>query len=404
MKFRTCVDCGQYKYIESNGLCRDCYNNQKPSYSYTYTDMEKRPSLAGSTNQLSVGERGSGKTVANKLEICELAENTNSNVYIVDGTGQYQKLIDKLGGTAQELSHYDCLNLMRIEPSTNNNGSLATKVGAVVDIIMRCYDISGLNMTPMKHKILAESVETTYRENGIKGHPSTYTKTSPTITDLIKTIDKMSSNAGKYLNPSGRDIKRIEKTLKHLSLELTDIDNRVGVTQNINKDFQNESLVYFNASKTGAIRRRGLRMQMVLNEIFEYAKSHKGQDWIYIDNAELLFASPPSSLQSTEIIFRHSRHEGLGICLSMIRDNCTMESSEWQSIATNCQYKRIHKLNNSGGIVQNVLNLSDKQRKFIENADTGKSSDEMEVLSSGPRSQNSEEEVKVDSDFLSEIH
>lgn len=27
VSIRTCVDCGEYKYIESNGLCRKCYEH-----------------------------------------------------------------------------------------------------------------------------------------------------------------------------------------------------------------------------------------------------------------------------------------------------------------------------------------------------------------------------------------
>lgn len=406
MKFKNCVNCGKYKYIEGNGLCRSCYNSNSPSYDFTYTSAQDR--LNGNTggHQLVIGKKGSGRTVGNKLELYDAIMNSSSKVYIIDQTGEYEDLINEVGGEYFDLSVYDCLNLMRVEQSSSNHMSLATRIKRIVDLLKRCYAIAGLVMDKIREKVLVTVIKEAYTRNNINVQTSTHSNKSPCVSNLIDILDDMRSNPSKFPNfNSYNDQKKIKRTLKHLHLELRDIDNRLGITQNVNKDFSGKDTVCFDISSIKSINIRGVRTQMILNEILEYAKIHTEKDILYIDDAETLFSAPASTLESIGTIFRHSRYEKLGISVSITDNNGLVTSNTFQNLQDKMQYKRVHRMDNKTDEIQKTLQISDSKYSKVQKLDTGRKTDKSELFFAEPSSSSfSKESIEVDDSFLSEIH
>lgn len=408
MKIKNCAKCGKYKYIESNGLCRSCHSNSN-KYNYTYTDIEKQIKNRPLYNHFITGITGSGKTVGNKIEIYEANKNTNTNIYVIDCKGQYQKLANKLNGKSISLSEYDNFNFMKVKKSTHGKFSLARRLESVLDLIKRCYAVAGLPLGKEKENIIHSSIKTTYADKGIKDNTKTHGNNSPTIHNLMRTLKRAQPNPRKVLNGNilkGMSKKKLSKLINRIRLDLKDMDNRIGITKSITKDFDNSDMAYFNLSRITSSYIRGLKMQMVINEIFQYAKSNSGTDTLYIDNAQNLLRCSGDYLKSLETILRHSKHENLRISISMQQDDKMILSNAGKSLISNCQFKRIHRLHRPSKPLISKLNIKNKNMNYLTTADIGSKSNNSstEVLISESGGNYCQEEIQIDNNFLSEIH
>lgn len=408
MKFKHCTKCGNYKFIESNGLCTSCYGNSN-KYDYTYTNIEDQIKNRPLNNHFITGITGSGKTIGNILEIYEANKNTNANIYIIDCKGQYQKLTSKLNGKSISLSEYDNFNFMKIQRSTNGKSPLARRLKSVHDLIKRCYAVAGLPLDNEKENILHISIRTTYANKGIKGDSKTHGNKSPTINDLMNTLKRAQSNPRKVLNGNvckGMSAKKLSKIIKRIRLDLKDMDNRIGITKSIAKDFNDSDIAYFDLSKITSSYISGLKMQMAINEVFQYAKSNNGDDILYIDNAQHLLQCSSSHLESLETIMRHSRRENIRISVSMQQNDRIILSDAGKSLLSNCQSMRIHRLHKPSKLLTSEFNINDKNKKYLTNADIGSKNNNSttEVLTSDSGKKHSQDEIRIDGSFLSEIH
>lgn len=406
MKFRNCSDCGKYKYIEGNGLCRSCYNKNDSNYSFSYESPLDRLDNTNNGHQLVIGKKRSGRTVTNKIELYDAIKNSNSHVYMIDNNGEYEDLINEVGGEYFSMSAYDCLNLLHVEKSSSSQMSLATRIKRVIDLIRRCYCLTGLVMDKVREKVLVTVIKEAYSNNGIELQPSTHTNPSPTISDVIDMLDDLRSNPKKFPKyKSYNDKRKIKATLKHLHLELRDIDNRLGIRDNIGRDFSKKNVVCFDISPIKSMNIRGVRVQMLLNEIFEYAKTNSEKNLLYVDDCETLFSAPSSTLQSIPTIFRHGSSEDLGVCLSTRDSHGIITSDTFQSLCNIVQYRRIHRMTSTTDDIQKILQLSDKQ--YAESSKLqvgGGKNDESKVLFSGSKGdKHSKESIKIDDRMFSKI-
>lgn len=411
MKFRNCVNCGKYKYIEGNGLCRGCYNKNTPSYSFSYDSAYERLSSGNSRSirnssdghQLVVGGKRSGRSLANKVELYDAVKNSNSAVYIIDQNEDYKKMMDELGGEYLTMSTYDCMNLLHVERANSNQVSLSTRIRRIIDIIRRCYSIAGLFMNKIREKVLVTVIKEAYSRNGIKLQPSTHSNKSPTISDIISMLDDMRSNPSNFPKfKSYNNKKKVRRTLKYLHLELRDIDNRVGLRDNLNRSFSKD-LMCFNISSIKSVNIRGVKIQMILNEILENAKTNNKKNLLYIDDGESLFSTSSSSLGSMEAIFKQARFENLGISLSVKDDHSLITSDTFRKVSDKIQYRRVHRLNNTTDGIQKTLQIPDKKYSKLPKLKTGSNNESEVLFSESSSSRYSKELIETEDSLLSKI-
>lgn len=110
MDIRNCIDCGEYKYIKKDGLCRDCYTNEK-SISKTqnkFIDKFKSESRSNiplnkfsyiTNNNLILGSLNRSMNITAGIEMMRLKKKDKDlNLYCIDQSGILDKFISKLSG------------------------------------------------------------------------------------------------------------------------------------------------------------------------------------------------------------------------------------------------------------------------------------------------------------------
>lgn len=88
---RTCVDCGVYKYIEANGLCRKCYENtrnvNKNSNNKNYTGNNNINNNINNSDNKSDIYNYKNECVIDKIRGCC----SNYKIIITPFNGEYIK-------------------------------------------------------------------------------------------------------------------------------------------------------------------------------------------------------------------------------------------------------------------------------------------------------------------------
>lgn len=124
MDVRHCIDCNEYKYIEKNGLCRDCYNsetkNKTQSSNNTARSNSSNVSLLSnvknnkksnielnifnrhvSPNRCIIGSFRRNMSIISGLEMFRLKKyfgKSNLNVYIIDDLNVFSRFIKYISG------------------------------------------------------------------------------------------------------------------------------------------------------------------------------------------------------------------------------------------------------------------------------------------------------------------
>lgn len=393
MKIRTCTNCGEYKYIESDGLCRDCFG-RSDEYYYTYPNLENRFSSKVGFNQVVLGMIGSGKTVGNKIEIYDIYQNKDVNIFVIDMLGGYHGLMTELTGSSKSVNKGDSFNIMDIKKGRKN--SIGIKIDFVSDLLSRYLNIN----SNRKLSLLSAAIRESYKAQNIIANPKTHNKQSPNVSSLINILDDMRSNPSNYGRVSSRGIqKKTQSEIDDLLGELRTVVKEFGVNGNMN--LSDNTLQYFDLSNMSP-RIGSIKMESIVGQIWEFSKTTDKPTLLYIDNATYLFESK----NFVEPLFRGSRHHNLGICLSMIPIQDVLKSTEYELALDNCRYRRLHKLTGSIHKVQNAFNLSDKEVSYLRNArcGNGKKSGSDVLIIDEMAGNRDEHEIVVNDSLLDDIH
>lgn len=110
MDIRNCIDCGEYKYIKKDGLCRDCYTKNQSTESVQNQFIDKFKSEKKSNipldkfsyitnNNCILGSLNRSMNIMAGVEMMRLKKkNKNLNIYCIDRSGILDKFIKKLSG------------------------------------------------------------------------------------------------------------------------------------------------------------------------------------------------------------------------------------------------------------------------------------------------------------------
>jgi len=157
-------------------------------------------------NEVVLGKSGSGKSYAIKLEITRQFM-FGAEVIIVDPEGEYEKLVEVIGGEVVDFSSNAKVKLNPFDLSDvyeEGENELGLKVLSLHGLLKI---ITG-ELTAEQDAILDRALIDTYRQKGITPDPATQKKTPPLLEDLYKTLLGME-------NQPARDLAfRLEKFVK----------------------------------------------------------------------------------------------------------------------------------------------------------------------------------------------
>lgn len=404
MDIRRCQDCREYKYIEKNGLCRDCC--QGVSHRFSEYDVSYSPTdliSSGSKNQLILGEIGSGKTVGNKAEIMKiLADRDDTRVYITDPLGQYSDFVSEMGGSEYVIDKGDAFNIFDIG-RLNKVSQFASKMGRIYDFIIRCYNHLGHSIGPREEQLLQILIEQTYKENGVNQNTKSL-NSLPTYSDMLDLAKKIENNPGMITrrNATPTQVSKLKSAMSKLHSRLKEIRDDLNLDYNLNnKSYTGDDLTYFNlGSITGP--QTSISIRMIFDQVWEYSIATTDNVVFYIDNAKYLIGKD-TTINSLEKCLRHSRHYDTSISLSMAGGKDVLDTTYGRKLMRAIERFRVHRQSSSTDWTKKQLDLSRKETNYIENASIGSNTNHSEVLISS-QGNASREKIEMKDSLLTDIH
>jgi len=146
-------------------------------------------------NEVVLGKSGAGKSYLIKLEIMRQFM-LGVEVIVVDPEGEYETLVNELGGEVVEFSSSSPIKINPFdlselyEPGENELGLKILALHGLMKLIMG-------NLDAEHDAILDRALVETYHQKGITPDPATQKLTPPLLEDLYKTLLGMETQAGK---------------------------------------------------------------------------------------------------------------------------------------------------------------------------------------------------------------
>lgn len=404
MNIRRCRDCNQYKYIESNGLCRSCYTGMKDrssEYNLTYNPTDFLNFKKGS-NQLVLGMIGSGKTVGNKIEIAEiLRQNKDVEAYIVDPLGGYRDFTEEFDGNIIDIDDTDSFNIFNYF-GADKKGDLESKTDQVYDFLTNCLYEADVSLSPIHDNLLKSVISKTYKRNGVTPETSKV-RNPPVFSDMINVIKYLKSNPSTIMkkNASHSQKKRVKSSLSELQTELVGVDKKFNISTNSSNSPSSNRINYYDMEKVSSSI-ADIKFHSIFNEIWEQSRNSDRKSILYIDNAGYLI-DLDKPIPSLKHCFATARSRDISICLSTSKTQEFLRSNATNGIIGSIYNIRIHKLKGDCDQVQVKFGLSDSQISYLKNADIGSSSSPSQILRRYGNKGFNEDEITVDSSLLDDI-
>jgi hypothetical protein len=336
-------------------------------------------------NQITAGKIGSGKTFGTLLEIlrAKAAYGDDLIVYMLDPLNGFKPITELIGGEEVLVGGRVNINPMKIVQTpqkilenTPDLDPFTEKKQNLIDFFDMLFQIQDRELGESRD-ILSMAVEETYERSGITKDPSTHSKQSPTIRDLVGVLREMESEPTEFVEVNSEDsklVERMEEEASRLVFALNEFEDG-GQYENLGKesslDLKDEDVVYFNLRQQEGSGSLGLMMHLLLSEVYERAKDTEKKVLFCIDEAHYIM-SDARSLDFLEQAVRHSRHYDMGINFITQTLEEFFQHSQSEAIAQQCSMRRLHRI--ESGLTEDImdtLNLNQSHVGYIQQAEPG---------------------------------
>jgi len=358
-------------------------------------------------NALVSGKIGSGKSYLTKLMMWRrIMMDPDVEMLIIDPVGGFRDLVDGLNGQIVTIDRSTTINPLDIAEVKANIGDLDENPYEVkIRSVMGMFNTL-LDLTKGEEGILRRAVRWAYLEKGITKNPRTHSRESPIIQDVIDILQNISQEkhpkafldideefedfvnvvdaevGGDRLDLGEDNLEREARYAHDVLLGLEEFTQ--GGQHEIfngptNVELKNKAVCFDISNVVGASDdTESLIMHIMLDYLFQRAKSADQRTMISIDEAHyLLRKEGPLSILNT--FTRHSRHYNTGLTLISQTVDEYMEGKA-KEIYDQCDIRVLMHHEDLGDEALEALDLTEPERDFVLDAQTGEDSDHSEAL------------------------
>lgn len=337
-------------------------------------------------NMLTTGMIGSGKSFSSSQILMELdISYKDFRQFIIDPMGGFLGVNNALDGDRIILNGTESINPMEIKETPEH--VLERSQGQINPWSMKKEELrwffTQFFMTRSNERLSNEELSTldtaitqTYHRFGITEDISTHSKESPTILDLIETLEMIAKDTEEYTNTNLQ--AEIDKR-KELAIDLLvalDPFKEGGEYHNLAQktdiDITDNRTIYLDLQQISANSDDlGIMMQLLFMKLYQKAKSTTDKVALTIDEAHKIMGDK-SLTSGLEEMFRHSRHFDLSINLISQTPEEFYSTETARAIANQCTIKRFHRVDHiDGDLAEDTLDMNPSEINYIEDAEMG---------------------------------
>ncbi len=326
-----------------------------------------------------LGTSGSGKSFATKRELLSvLLQNDTNQIIIIDPENEYSNWVRAFGGTILTISSTSDTYMnpmdMTLEYGLEENETLETVspqvamekalkkkseyILAIIEAMVsknKGYS-SETEITPQQRTIIDRAVRRVYQEFIEHGFDMDYV---PTLLDLQDILDDEKKTS--------IDAKLIAEGVEYFTRGSVDL-----FSHKTNVKITNRLISFEVRELTGTLRQIGLQI------IFDYVwnrmcsgQAHNVKTYVYVDEVHVMFKTYTSADYLAQLYKRGRKY---GLVISSMTQNVSdlLKSELAQGMITNADF--IMMLNQSNAelaLLAPLLNISDKQKTFVQGAKAG---------------------------------
>ena len=371
-------------------------------------------------NMLISGKIGSGKSYLAKLVMWRrLMMDPETEILMIDPVGGFADMVDAVGGQRITIDSTTRINPLEIKEAEVDEleeiegDPYDDKIRSVMGLF-RAHFQGRRELSKEEDGVLRRAIRLSYLQNGITKDLSTHGNTSPTIQDMIDILRNLSegrrpeefldapehlhgritqiaSEAGDTGGDTGQrgradggrrsDNRERESEYAHSVLLGLEDFRRGGQRANLNGQTNvalNDRVVQFDLSAVADGNSAGLFMHIVLDWLFQRAKTSTGRTLVTIDEAHYMLGQE-QALDMLNLFARHSRHYDSGMTIISQTVDEFMQGKA-KEIYDQCDIRALMRHEDLGEQAMQALNLSETQRNFVLQAQAGNSAPYSESL------------------------
>lgn len=340
-------------------------------------------------NMITSGTVGGGKTFSSSQVLLSMdTAYEDFRQFIIDPMGDFQGVVNCLGGERIVINGSVCLNPMEIQETPekvieNSQGQVnpwSAKKDQLKWFFTQFFDGMGdedaAGLSTDEISTLDTAITRTYNRFGITEDISTHHKESPTIMDLIETFEMMAENTEDYTKT---DVEREMDKRERIAVDLLiafDPFREGGQYHNLAQptevDITGDRTTYLDMQEIPENSDDlGVMMKLLFMQMYQEAKSTDDKVAITIDESHKIMRDGGVTA-GLEEMFRHSRHFDLSINLISQEPEEFFSSETARTISNQCTIKRFHHVNHlNEEVAEDILDMNNSEINYIENAEMG---------------------------------
>ncbi len=335
-----------------------------------------------------IGKLGAGKSFSTKLHLVRRAMyDPDTLIVMLDPLAGFGGLNDLLGGERVTVGGTRAFNPLEITPiptdvlrSVPDLDPWAEQISWVMTFFETFFEQVAANPLGDRTQTLRRAVQEAYSQRGITRDPSTHSKESPTVTDVIEVLERIVDDPTSFGYATTAEQEHVREHAESLLIDLRPSFRPDGDLAHLARptefDFTSD-VIYLDLHQEEGTRGRSqtsLMMQVLFKAVYERAKTTDKRVVFVIDEAHYLMHDS-TSLSFLETAVRHSRHYDLSLQFITQTGGEFALTPEARTIANLCSMTLIHRVNEEAPKLAEWFSLSDREVNWVRSAKAGNDED-----------------------------
>jgi hypothetical protein len=335
-----------------------------------------------------IGRLGAGKSFATKLRLLRRAMFDGETVIIMlDPMRGFTSVAEALNAERVTVGGRQGLNPLELKQTPEDVLSAADdidpwgeQISWVMTFFATFFDQVADHSLGERSQTLRRAVQEAYNAQGITRDPTTHSRESPTIQDVIDVLEGMVEDPESYGYATTGEQEAVRTDAQSLLKDLRPSFREDGELANLARQSEfnlDSKALYLDLHQEEGTQGRAetsLMMQVLFNSVYERAKQTDKKVVFCIDEAHYLM-NDAVSLDFLETAVRHSRHFDLSLeFITQTGGEFTL-TPEAQTIANLCSVTVLHRINEEEEKIAKWFDLNDRQVEWVTTAKAGEEED-----------------------------